>query len=200
VSKENVRQSLRRDERSRSSSRRPQALIVDNETAARETLARGLRDRGWDIEIHDQLRTVRARLKERPAEGLIIELRLEDGPTLSLLRRVRKERPDTRIIVLTRFASIATATSTKRIGVHAYLPKPVENEAVLAALMSSVPLTATVPPTPCSLDRALWEYINRVVDRSGSIARAALALGIDRRSLRRMLSKHAPSNEPPPPR
>jgi ActR/RegA family two-component response regulator len=44
-----------------------------------------------------------------------------------------------------------------------------------------------------SLDRTIWEYINQVVVGAGTLSEAARRLGVDRRSLRRMLAKYPPS-------
>jgi two-component system response regulator RegA len=43
-----------------------------------------------------------------------------------------------------------------------------------------------------TLDRAIWEFISQTVESAGTISEASRRLGLDRRSLRRMLSKYAP--------
>jgi ActR/RegA family two-component response regulator len=61
---------------------------------------------------------------------------------------------------------------------------------VVAALEGDCP----VDPTPMSLDRAIWEYLNQTLVETGSISAAARRLRVDRTSLKRMLRKEPPAH------
>lgn len=122
---------------------------------------------------------------------IVTELRLAKGPALPLLQWVKRHQRKTRTVVVTDHGSIATAVRCTRLGVDAYFCKPVSCEQVLA-LDSAEGRDPLVSDRPMRLERAIWEYVHRVVDSAGSISRGALLLGVDRRSLRRMVGKYAP--------
>jgi ActR/RegA family two-component response regulator len=141
---------------------------------------------------------LRRHFAERRFDLLITELRLSDGPAIDVIEWLRDVHPQVRVAVVTAHSSIASVVRCTRLGVRAYLPKPTTTDCLLQALgtapLSPVPLTGglDVQAGPMRLDRAVWEYINRAVESEGSIARGAELLGVDRRSLRRMLTKYAP--------
>ena len=124
----------------------------------------------------------------------------EPIPTRNLLEVIRdglKIKSDLKIIVLTGYGSIATATDAIRLGALQYLPKPADVDDILNAFsrdpgsVEDVEDDDFVPP---SLARAEWEHINRVLaDCNYNISAAAKKLGIHRRTLQRKLYKFAPN-------
>ena len=98
-----------------------------------------------------------------------------------------------RIVVLTGYASIATAVDAIKLGAVQYLAKPVEIEAILAAFESDdgPDLELAAPDEPLSIDRLEWEHIQRVLNENdGNISATARALKMHRRTLQRKLGKH----------
>jgi two-component system response regulator RegA len=146
--------------------------------------------------VHGVAEAVRYR-RELPGlmpDLVILELRLLDGPSLHLIEWTKAALPATRVVVLTAHGSLATAIHCARIGADGYLCKPATASAVWRAAQHELDEIEPSPrEQPTRLDRALWEYINRAVQTTGSITEAARALGLDRRSLRRMLAKNAPT-------
>jgi two-component system response regulator RegA len=83
-----------------------------------------------------------------------------------------------------------------RAGVTAYIAKPATAANVLDAIAEGRPQASESAPRAdeyLSLNRAKWEYIHMVLAAAGTMSEAARRLGVDRRSLRRMLSQHAPA-------
>lgn len=114
---------------------------------------------------------------------------------LEVLRRLHALDATTRIVVLTGDGSIATALDAVRSGAVHYLTKPAELDEILRAFYNdgapaSHPPESRVP----SLDRVEWEHIIQrvLVSCDGNITRAAVLLGLHRRSLQRKLSKRPP--------
>lgn len=112
--------------------------------------------------------------------------------------------PRDRFAVVTAYPSVATAVRFTRMGIAAYLAKPVSAESLVDAIAGSTgaqcseaascaggPLFDESLAWP-TLDRTIWEYLCEVHAAAGSISEAARRLGLDRRSLRRMLAKHPP--------
>jgi two-component system response regulator RegA len=102
-----------------------------------------------------------------------------------------------RIVVLTGYASIATAVKAIKLGADDYLAKPVTASAVADALARGERATghtagadASHAAEPMSPRRLEWEHIQRVLtDNDGNISATARTLRMHRRTLQRKLAK-----------
>ncbi len=173
----------------------PSLLLVDDDEALRERLAKALRRRGLEVRTAaGVVGALEAAAADSP-EMAVVDLRLPDGSGLDVVRALRDLDPTTRCVVLTGYGSIATAVEAMRLGAVNYLPKPCDADQVLAAFE---PSEAGAPGDPAedppSLARVEWEHMNRVLtDCAGNISEAARRLGLHRRSLQRKLQKYPPS-------
>ncbi|HEX7349372.1 MAG TPA: helix-turn-helix domain-containing protein, partial [Rhodanobacteraceae bacterium] len=115
---------------------------------------------------------------------------------LELIATLHAAVPAMRVLLLTGYASIATAVEAIKRGAHDYLAKPVDADAVVRALLDDTPTdAATEPPelpdTPLRLSRMEWEQIQRTLrECGGNVSAAARRLGMHRRTLQRKLGKH----------
>jgi two-component system response regulator RegA len=171
----------------------PLLLVVEDDPALRQRLARGFEQRGFSVETAATTEEADAWCAD-PPELVLLDLRIPGAGGLSLVSRFKEADPATRIVVLTGYGSIATAVEAVKRGATQYLTKPADIEQILAAFGSPSPAAPVDPPArPMSLDRVEWEHINRVlVENHGNISQAARALGIHRRSLQRKLSRYPP--------
>lgn len=175
---------------------RQTVLLVDDSAPFRERLARAFRDRGFHTCTAGNYDEGMAIASEMVPDMAVVDLRMPGPSGLNLVRDLKALHPETRILVLSGFGSIATAIDAVRLGATNFLPKPADADDILAALergeseVSELP--DTEPETP-SLARAEWEHIHRVLaDCGGNISECARRLGIHRRSLQRKLQKRAP--------
>ena len=130
--------------------------------------------------------------KAAPAYA-ILDMKLDDGTGLNLVPELRKKRADCRIIVLTGFGNIATAVAAVKAGALDYLPKPADPDQIAAALLQTGGDLPPPPQDPMSADRVRWEHIQRVYEQCGrNVSETARRLRMHRRTLQRILSKHAP--------
>lgn len=129
-------------------------------------------------------------------ERIVLDLKMPGRSGLTVLRELLAELPDLKIIILTGYASIATALEAVRNGALDYLTKPADADQILAAFEragGSVSPEDSLPEVP-TLDRVEWEHIHRVLTEcGGNISDAARRLGLHRRSLQRKLDKLAPN-------
>jgi two-component system response regulator RegA len=97
-----------------------------------------------------------------------------------------------RVVVLTGYASIATAVEATKLGAHYYLTKPTGADDIVEALhRNSAAESVSIREKPLSVSRLEWEHINRVLTANrGNISATARLLGMHRRTLQRKLSKH----------
>src|SRR5579859_149426 len=170
-------------------------LLLDDDAALRNRLGRALEARGFQtIQVGSVSEALAAFAKSPPAFA-VLDMRLEDGSGLAVVDALRESRPDARIIMLTAYGNIATAVAAVKAGALDYLSKPADADAVEAALRAD-PSQASLPPppeNPMPADRVRWEHIQRVFEQCGrNVSETARRLKMHRRTLQRILAKHAP--------
>lgn len=165
-------------------------LLVDDDALYLKTLQRSLLRRGIETfaaQTGQQAITV-ARL-ELP-DFALIDLKLGHESGLSLIGPLKSIRHDTRILLVTGYASVATAVEAIKLGAENYLLKPVTAEAILRALLIATPAEKPMEPTMTPLARLEWEHMQQALNETGgNISAAARLLGMHRRTLQRKLGK-----------
>jgi two-component system, response regulator RegA len=172
----------------------PRVLIIDDDAVFARVLARALATRGFSCDVaHDASQALRACAKNAPAYA-VLDLKLGADNGLKLIPELKQVAPAMRILLLTGYASIATAVEAIKRGASNYLAKPVDADAVVAALLdaqsSIVDNAASPPDAPPPLKRLEWEQIQRMLaECEGNVSEAARRLGLHRRTLQRKLIK-----------
>ena len=163
--------------------------LVDDDQVFRETLARSLRRRGHETLAADGPMALELCRDFQP-DAILLDLKMPGDNGLILASKLKAVLPETKIIMLTGYGSIATAMEAVKTGVAGYLTKPADTDQIEAALEGRAPAAEVDVP---SLDRVEWEHLQRIlVDCDNNISQAARLLGIDRRSLQRKLAKYPP--------
>lgn len=168
-------------------------LIVDDDAPFRLSLERAMQRRGYAVTAAESLAEAR-----RVAPGLcpdfaVIDMRLGDGSGIDLVPILRTARPETRIIILTGYGNIATAVAAVKAGAVDYLPKPADADQIETALLASAGSPPPPPQDPMSADRVRWEHIQRIYEQCDrNVSETARRLRMHRRTLQRILAKHAP--------
>jgi two-component system response regulator RegA len=169
-------------------------LIVDDDAPLCQRLARAMEKRGFTVDTAESVAGGVAAAQSRPPAYAVVDLRLSDGSGLDVVNALRAARPGIRIVMLTGYGNIATAVAAVKAGAIDYLPKPADADAVEHALLGGGDGAQPPPPTdPMSADRVRWEHIQRVFEQCDrNVSETARRLKMHRRTLQRMLSKHAP--------
>ncbi len=170
---------------------REQLLIIDDDTDFATALARAMRRRGFAVALaHDAGEALRA-AQEQPFHRAVLDLRIGADSGLTLIPALLRLQPGIRIVVLTGYASIATAVEAVKLGAVHYLAKPAEPDRIVAAFERREGDPHVAPAaTPMSPRRLEWEHLQRVLrEHGGNVSAAARALGLHRRTLQRKLAK-----------
>lgn len=168
-------------------------LIVDDDAPLCQRLARAMERRGFFVETADTVAGGIAAASARPSAFAVVDLRLSDGSGLEIVNVLRKLRPHARVVMLTGYGNIATAVAAVKAGAIDYLPKPADADAVERALLGDETGLPALPEDPMSADRVRWEHIQRVFEQCGrNVSETARRLKMHRRTLQRILGKHAP--------
>ena len=168
-------------------------LLVEDDEPLRTRLAKAMERRGFLVSTAESVADARRAVPGlRPAYA-VVDLRLADGSGLDAVAAMRAARPEVRVIVLTGYGNIATAVAAVKAGAIDYLPKPADADQIEAALLSDGPSLPPPPANPMSADRVRWEHIQRVFEQCArNVSETARRLNMHRRTLQRILAKHAP--------
>jgi two-component system response regulator RegA len=174
-------------------------IVVDDDERFAATLAQALARRGWTAHTAHNATAAMAAATALAPSAAVVDLRLGDEDGLALIGPLRREHPAMRIVVLTGYASIATAVKAMRLGADDYLAKPVTAAAVAEVLGRTAGhergAAAAGPAEPMSPRRLEWEHIQRVLsEHDGNISATARTLRMHRRTLQRKLAKRPAQN------
>lgn len=176
----------------------PALLLADDDPIFCQVLGRALTRRGFAVTAVHDVETALAHAEADPPEYAVIDLKMPGASGLVLVKRLKELDPETRIVVLTGYASIATAVEAIKLGATHYLAKPADADEVVAAFGrgggdETVPLNRQ----PLSVNRLEWEHIQKVLaEHQGNVSATARALNMHRRTLQRKLAKK-PGGAPP---
>lgn len=170
---------------------RGKLLVVDDDPVFGGVLARALAKRGFSVEIAEGVSEARRKLAGTIPDYAVVDLKMPDGSGLALVEELKRRNADARIVVLTGFASVATAVEAIKLGAMHYLPKPADADEIVAAFGRSMgDAEAIVSVKPLSVDRIEWEHIQKVLaENEGNVSATARALNMHRRTLQRKLTK-----------
>ena len=167
-------------------------LIIEDDAAFARTLGRSFERRGYTVMLAASLEQASLILEERTPGFAVVDLKLNgDASGLVCVKTLHAHDPEMLIVVLTGFASIATAVEAIKLGACHYLAKPSNTDDIEAAfghLVGSTDVALTVRPT--SIKTLEWERIHETLAETGfNISETARRLGMHRRTLARKLEK-----------
>ena len=168
-------------------------LIVDDDNPLRDRLSRAMEKKGFRVTQAESVKQGITMAKNSPPAYAVIDLRLNDGSGLEVVKEIQKLNKYSRIIMLTGYGNIPTAVAAVKAGAIDYIPKPADADDVEKALLASPNSKAIPPENPMSADRVKWEHIHRVFELSNrNVSETARRLKMHRRTLQRILSKRSP--------
>jgi two-component system response regulator AtoC len=100
-------------------------LVVEDELDLCEMIAEALTDEGYDVTSAKDGAEAMAAASATPFDVVLADMRLPRVDGLTLFRRLREERPDTDVIVMTGNAAVADAVAVLKEGAFDYLTKPI---------------------------------------------------------------------------
>ena len=168
-------------------------LILDDDDPLRGRLSRAMEKKGFQVKEAKTVSEGLQVVKNSPPTFALVDLRLEDGNGLDVVKEISKVKKDCRIVMLTGYGNLPTAVAAVKAGAIDYIAKPVDADDVEAALLASSDSKARPPENPMSADRVKWEHIHRVFELCNrNVSETARRLKMHRRTLQRILSKRSP--------
>jgi len=166
-------------------------VLVEDDEAFSRTLARSFGKRGYLVHIIRSIDELHALLETEHPAYAVVDLKLGTQSGLVCVRALHAFDPAMRIVVLTGYASIATAVEAIKLGASHYLPKPSNTDDIEAALgRIEGDADVAISTRPTSIKTWEWERINETLAETGfNISETARRLGMHRRTLARKLEK-----------
>jgi len=167
-------------------------LIIEDDIHLATTLARRLTKHSFNCEITHNQADALFKARQQQPDCILLDMKLADENGLALIAPLRHLLPSTHIVLLTGFASIATAVEAMRLGANDYLTKPVDMASLLKAfkIQPSNTAVAEIIEEVMSPERLEWEHIQHVLhSNNGNVSMTARQLNMHRRTLQRKLQK-----------
>ena len=102
----------------------PRILVVDDELVICESCQRILEEEGLEVETVLSGAEAFGKMKENPFDIVITDLKMPGIDGMEVLRTLRREYPDTIVIMITGFSTVETAVEAMKLGAFDYIPKP----------------------------------------------------------------------------
>ncbi len=184
-------------------------MVVEDDLAYGAALCRRLSRHGFECRHVSEATEALLCARSWQPSHVLLDMKLEQTSGLKLITPLRASLPAANIVLLTGFASIATAVEAVKLGADNYLAKPVDSQTLVATLLpeakrrgcaeeANSPFaqhqqTAEVDESldaPMSPRRLEWEHIQQVLAANeGNVSATARKLGMHRRTLQRKLAK-----------
>ena len=167
-------------------------LIVEDDAAFARTLGRSFERRGYQVMLAANLDEVAVLLRVHSPRYAVVDLKLSgEASGLACVQTLHAHDRGMLIVVLTGFASIATAVEAIKLGACHYLAKPSNTDDIEAAFGRAEGTTdVELTNRSTSIKTLEWERIHEVLAETGfNISETARRLGMHRRTLARKLEK-----------
>ena len=126
----------------------PAVLVVEDEKAVRDSVARVLGAEGFRLEFAPDLHTALRHPWMATCDGLLCDLKLPDGSGLELMKALQRSRPDVPVVVTTGFATTETLADARAAGATDILLKPFDCAELLYVVRRAVAPRTAFPEDP----------------------------------------------------
>lgn len=169
----------------------PQLLLVDDDQTFCSVLKPALEKRNFQVFVANDVKAGLDLAEQIEPECAVIDLRIGHDSGLEMVKKLISLDCNTQIVMLTGFASIATAVEAIKLGAIHYLTKPANADEIVSALYKNEgDSSVAINENPLSVKRLEWEHLQKVLmQHDGNISAAARALNMHRRTLQRKLEK-----------
>ena len=171
-------------------------LIVEDDKTFSFALGNALEKKGFIVYSSNSISTAVQTANAYMPYYAVVDLRLDNESGLQIIPTLKALNSKIKIVVLTGYASIATAVEAIKLGAIQYLTKPTSSEEIYEAFFKTEgDVDQKLVVNPMSLKRLEWEHIQKVLNENdGNLSATARALGMHRRTLQRKLNKNPAKN------
>ncbi|MEJ6473275.1 response regulator transcription factor [Pseudoalteromonas piscicida] len=163
-------------------------LLVEDDVPYAQTLIRRLEKQGLTVEHVTSIEAMLTVMQQTDFSYFLLDMKLGDVNAVNFIAQIKQHSPHSRVVLLTGYASIATAVEAIKLGADDYLTKPASTSLIVQTLLGEK--AEYIEEEVMSPERLEWEHIQQVLKANdGNISETARQLNMHRRTLQRKLQK-----------
>jgi DNA-binding NtrC family response regulator len=147
---------------------RPSALVIDDEQIVLDSVRRILEADGMAVDSSLSAREGLALALQRPYQLVLSDIRMPEMGGMRVLRDIKRARPALPVVIITGFATVASAVQAMKLGASDYVEKPFAPEDLLKAVRGALERAAVTEPESQSLVHC--DEVLRVLERASTDA------------------------------
>jgi len=123
----------------------PHILVMEDDRSVALGLEMVLSEEGYHVNLAGTGELALEAFKQKRFDLLVADLRLPGIDGMEVIKQVKKETPETEVIVITGYGTTAKAVEAMKLGVHDFLPKPFTEDQIKAAIGDALKVHAKKP-------------------------------------------------------
>ena len=116
----------------------PHILVMEDDLSVAKGLEMVLTEEGYDVYLAGTGGLALEAFKQKRYDLLVADLRLPDMDGMEVIRKVKTEKPDTEVVVITGYGTAATAVEAMKLGARDFLPKPFTEDQIKTAISDAL--------------------------------------------------------------
>jgi len=126
----------------------PTVLVADDDRSIRTVLTQALGRSGYQVRCTGNAATLWRWVEDGEGDLVITDVVMPDENGLDLIPRIKRIRPDLRVIVMSAQSTLMTAVKAAQRGAFEYLPKPFDLKELLAVVGRALQAPALASDNP----------------------------------------------------
>ena len=131
----------------------PTVLIADDDRSIRTVLTQALGRSGYQVRSCSNAATLWRWVEDGEGDLVLTDVVMPDENGLDLIPRIRRIRPDLRVVVMSAQSTLMTAVKATQRGAFEYLPKPFDLKELLAVVGRALAAPPPLPPAGEPVER-----------------------------------------------
>ena len=116
----------------------PHVLIMEDEPSLAEGLQMVLSENGYSVDLASTGQGALDTFYKKDFDLLVADLRLPDIDGMEVIRKVKHDRPDTEVVVITGYSTVPSAVEAMKLGACDYLSKPFSDDEFRSAVKGAL--------------------------------------------------------------
>ncbi len=116
----------------------PHILVMEDDLNVAKGLEMVLAEDGFKVNLAGTGELAMEAFRQQRFDLLVADLRLPDIDGMEVIRRIRNQKPETEVIVITGYGTAATAVEAMKLGVSDFLPKPFTDDQIKIAISNAL--------------------------------------------------------------
>jgi two-component system response regulator HydG len=122
----------------------PTVLVVDDDPANLESVARTLRHEGWEVLTAAEGAAAVELLRRPEVRVLVSDLMMPGLDGQELLRTAKAMRPDVEVVLMTAYGTVEAAVAAMRDGAYDFITKPLKRQVLVRSVLKALERQALV--------------------------------------------------------